>query len=226
MTPPAAGLDKIWDERAWVPARSQREGESDMRRTWIPAHTRRWLAVSTLALAFAGPARSDSKRPPLADWFSRLKKGQWVKVEGSLGTANALRASELKVLRGDRDAVEITSTIAALDAGKKTFTTAFGIQVVTNHRTEFQLPDHGRGSFALLQPGVRIEAEGQLQKDGTLLADEVEIKTPAAAGARHPDDDEITGRIETLDPTAHRFGVLGITVECDEHTKNKTPVQD
>lgn len=225
MTPPAAGLDKIWDERAWAPARSQRESESDMRRTWIPAHTRRWLAVSTLALAFAGPARSDSKRPPLEDWFPRLRKGQWVKVEGALGTAKVLRAREIKVLRGDLDEVEMTSSIAALDAAKKTFTTAFGIQVVTNHRTEFQLPEHGRGSFASLQPGARIEAEGQFQKDGTLLADEVEIKKPAAAGER-PADDEITGRIDNLDPTAHRFGVLGITVECDAHTKNKTPVQD
>lgn len=226
MTPPVARLDKMGDERAWVPARSQREGESDMRRTWIPAHTRRWLAVSSLALAFAGPARSESKRPLLDDWFPRLRKGEWVKVEGTLGQGQALRASELKVLRGDRDAVEITSSITALDAGKKRFTTAFGIQVVTNHRTEFQLPGRGRGTFAALQTGARIEAEGQLQKDGTLLADEVEIKTPAAASEQHPDDDEITGRIDALDPTAHRFGVLGITVECDEHTKNKTPVQD
>jgi hypothetical protein len=226
MTPPLAGLDKIGDERAWVPAWSQREGESDMRRTWIPAHTRRWLAVPMLALTFAGPARSESKRPPLEEWFPRLRKGQWVKVEGSLGTGNALRAREIKVLRGDLDAVEINSTIAVLDAAKKTFTTEFGIQVVTNHRTEFQLPDHSRGTFALLQPGVRIEAEVQLQKDGTLLADEVEIKTPDAAGTRHREKDEITGRIDALDPTAHRFGVLGVTVECDDRTKNKTAVQD
>lgn len=225
MTPPAARLGKIWGERAWVPARSQSESESNMRRTLIPAHTRRWLAVSTLALVFAGPARSESNRPPLGDWFPRLRKGQWVKVEGALGTAKTLRAHEIKVLRGDLDEVEVTGAVAALDATKKTFTTAFGIQVVTNHRTEFQLPDHGRGSFAALQPGIRVEAEGQFQKDGTLLADEVEIKK-TVAGSEHRSDDEITGRIENLDPVAHRFGVLGITVECDEHTKNKTAVQD
>ena len=197
-----------------------------MRRTSIPAHTRRWLAVSMLVLAFAVPARSESKRPPLGEWFPRLHKGQWVKVEGGLESPKMLRANEIKVLRGDLDEVEITGSVVAVDADKKTFTTAFGIQVVTNHRTEFQLPDRGRGSFAALQPGVRIEAEGQFQRDGTLLADEVEIKKPAAVSKPHPDDDEITGRIETLDAAAHRFGVLGITVECDAHTKNKTPVQD
>lgn len=197
-----------------------------MRRTSVPAHTRRWLAVSTLALAFAVPARSDSKRPPLGDWFPRLRKGQWVKVEGTFEATKALRAREIKVLRGELDEVEITCSIVALDAAKKTFTTTFGIEVVTNHRTEFQLPDRSKSTFAALQPGVRIEAEGQFQKDGTFLADEVEIKKPADASSRHPGDEEITGRIENLDPAAHRLGVLGITVECDEHTKNKTPVQD
>jgi hypothetical protein len=197
-----------------------------MRRSLQQAPWSKGIAAALLAIAVVAPARGDNRRPPLGEWFPHLSKGVWVKVEGQLTAGPVLRAHEIKVLRGDLDEVEVTGTVAALDAAGKRFTMGSGLQVVTNHRTEVQ-GAHGRHvAFAELRQGDRVEAEGQIQRDGTLLADEIEIKRLDTKPEKHSDEDEITGRIESVDASVHRLVVLGVSVLCDENTKNKTPVPE
>jgi len=101
-----------------------------------------------------------------------------------------------------------------------------GLQVVTNHRTEVQAGHSRHVAFSELRQGDRVEAEGQIQKDGTLLADQIEIKRLDSKPEKHSDEDEITARIEAVDASLHRLVVLGVSVLCDESTKNKTPVPE
>ncbi len=197
-----------------------------MRRSLQQARTSNWIAAALLAIAVVAPARGESRRPPLGEWFPRLAKGVWVKVEGPLGAGQVVRASEIKVLRGDLDEVEVKGTVTVLDVARKRLTMGNGLQVVTNHRTEIQGGPGRHVAFSELRQGDRVEAEGQIQKDGTLLADEIEIKRLDPKPEKNSDEDEITGRIEAVDASLHRLVVLGVAVVCDESTKNKTPVPE
>lgn len=188
----------------------------------IPARTTWIVAAALLVLPPVAPARAGTgDRPPLAQWLPRLRQGTWVKVEGNLRAGGGLQAREIKILSGDLDESEITSTITSIDSDRKSFATRSGVRVVTDRRTEVQDPRKRRTGFGRLAVGDRVETEGPLQKDGTLLADEIEIKKPA-----RPDqepDDEFTGRIESVDVEARKIVLLGVPVFLDERTKNKTP---
>jgi hypothetical protein len=176
-----------------------------------------------LALPRPAGAQSGSQAPSLDDWLPRLRKGSWVKVEGQLLPSGGLRATELKVRNGDIDESQITTTITAMDPSRKQFTTRFGITVQTNGRTEVQASkSNPRTTLATLQAGDRVEVEGKLQKNGALLANEIEIKKPEKPGDKGRDE-ELTGRIESVDVAARQIVLLGITVYLDENTKNKTP---
>jgi hypothetical protein len=146
-------------------------------------------------------------------------------VEGRAAGPSALRATELKFLPGDRDESQVTAAIVALDPATSSFRTTLGVRVRTDQRTEFQDRSNTRSRFAALQPGMRVEAEGKVGKDGTLAADEVEIERSKRSGAP-PDDDEITGRIESVDARGRQVVVLGVTVSFDERTRLKSPIPD
>lgn len=180
------------------------------------------LVTGLAALPLTAAAQTTPAGPGLEDWLPRLRKGTWVKVEGDLLPGGGLKATEIKVRHGDIDESQVTTTIVGVDANHKVFTTRIGVQVVTNNRTELQASKSSRASLSTLQAGDRVEAEGKLQKNGSLLADEVEIKKPQKPG-RESGDDEITGRIESVDVAARKIVLLGISVYFDENTKNKTP---
>lgn len=175
-----------------------------------------WALWGVLA---ATTAQADSQRAQLDDWIQRLRPGMWVKVEGQPAAGNGLQATRFKALGGDLDESEVSSTVVAVDTERKTLETRIGVKVVATLRTAIK----GRrkhDTFASLRVGDRIETEGQLQKDGTLLADEIEVKKSA------DDEDEITGRIEGVDTGTHQIRLLGIPVQLDAGTRNKTPIFD
>lgn len=178
------------------------------------------MAAAVVAAApVAAGAQADARRSQLEVWFPRLRPGMWVKVEGQPGRERGLHADKLKALGGDLDESEVTSTIVAIDVERGTLDTQLGVRVVATLRTVIQ----GRrkhDTFATLRVGDRIETEGQVQKDGTLLADEIEIK------GNGEDEDEITGRIESIDAATHQIRLLGIPVQLDAGTRNKSPIFD
>jgi hypothetical protein len=183
------------------------------------------LGLGLIVLA-AIPARSEPGTSHASEhWLSHLRPGQWIKVEGRLDTHGGLRARELKFIAGDRDEAQVTTSITSIDPLAKSFRTSMGIQVVTDRRTEVQGREKHQTSFSALQPGVRVEAEGKLRKDGAFLAEEVEIQKTKKDGDS-PDDDEITGRIESVDGQARKVVLLGIPVFFDDRTKLKSPVPD
>lgn len=175
------------------------------------------------ALAGDRPFRA---QPALAQWFPRLRRGLWVKVEGRMDGARGLRASQIKIVNGDLDESEIETTVATVDSLHRSLRTSYGTEVIATLKTDVHGPAKHRESFSILRPGDRIEVEGQMCKDGRLLADEIKVKKAKKhePGVEPRDDHEVTARIESLDPAAYKIVLLGVPVYLDLETKNKTPV--
>jgi len=203
--------------------RKQRYRRATAWRQWFLAAG---LAASPLAAVATDSLQTPPAAPPgIATWLPRLRPGDWVKVEGEARSGGGIHGREIKVMHGDFDETEVTAIIVAVDANRKSITTNLGIGIETSARTQVHAPKHQNGSFSSLQTGDQIEAEGQLQKNGTLLADEIEIKKAAKSGQKH-DEEELSGRIESVDVNARKIVMLGVTVYFDEQTKNKTPFMD
>lgn len=81
-----------------------------------------------------------------------------------------------------------------------------GIRVTTDAATEYE-----GGSRADLAADVRVEVEGALGADGTVLAREVEFKPE--------DDTEIEAVVEAVDATAGTFTLLGLRVATTTGTR-------
>jgi hypothetical protein len=192
-------------------------------RQWLLAGS---LTAAPLAVAADSLQTTPPAQPGLTTWLPQLRQGDWVKIEGVARPGGGVLAREIKVMHGDFDETEITAVVTSIDANRKFVATNVGVGVEASARTQVHAPkSQGQhGSFSSLQVGEQIEAEGQLQKNGTLLADEIEIKK--AKSAQKHDEDELSGRIESVDVEARKIVMLGIAVYFDEQTKNKTPFLD
>jgi hypothetical protein len=181
-------------------------------------------AVLILSAVVTVPARAQSPTagPSLDEWMPQLQKGLWVKVEGEW-MGGVLRADELRVFHGELDQSEVTSVVASADSASGRIRSQLGVEIVVSERTEFQKDGAGHG-WSVVAPGVLVEADGQLQRDGTLLADELEIRVPSEKPrpAGWYREHELTGRIDAIDLATHTLTVLGVTVRCDARTRNKT----
>jgi hypothetical protein len=172
-------------------------------------------------LAHAGPRDLD-------EWFPHLREGMWVRVEGEMQAA-ALHASEIKILDGDLDESELSSQVTEVDLLQMTLTTRLGVRVVATQSSDIDQKKSGRDvGFAYIEVDDQVEVEGQLQKDGTLLAEEMEVTRPsqAASDSTEMREHEMTARIEAVDPKQYRITLLGVSVVLSEKTKNRTPFFD
>jgi len=180
--------------------------------------------ISPMRLALLAPILVISPaiaQPSLETWFPQLQAGVWVKVEGH-HAHGVLQATKIKLLTTELDEVEITCTIDSVDAEARSLRTALGVTVVASHRTDVQGHGSERIPFASLKPGDRVECEGQVQRDGSLLAVEIDLKRPQHD--REEEEEEIAARIESVDGAKHRIVLLGVTVQMDAKTRNRTPM--
>jgi len=176
-----------------------------------------------LLLLAAGPGRAQSPRS-LDTWFPILRVGMWVKVEGAMQDG-ALHASEVKIYAGELDEWEVGSNVVAVDVTQMTLQTEFGVTIQANERTDLQGPKgHPHIGFTFLSVGDRIETEGQWQKDGVFLAEEIELEKSKrqSPGMKYENEHEVTARIEAVDAQAHSVTLLGVPILFDENTRNKS----
>jgi hypothetical protein len=159
-------------------------------------------------------------QPAVDEWFSQLQAGVWVKVEGE-PRDGVLQAAKIKILATALDESECSSEITGVDAEARSLQTKLGVTILASHRTDVQGIGSERIPFASLKPGDRVECEGQVQRDGGLLADEIDLERPQHD--RDVEEDEITGRIESVDAARHRMVLLGVPVQVDAKTRNLTP---
>jgi hypothetical protein len=181
-------------------------------------------ALLALSVVFGGlSATVQTQDAGLDTWFPSLRLGMWVKVEGVLTSDGSVEASRIKLYAGDLDEVELVSEVTAVDLVRTTVQTAVGVRVVATPNTEMEGPKHRRHvSLAFLGAGDRVKIEGQLQKDGSLLAEEIDMDKPS----RQPDEHALTARIESIDTTRHRIMLLGVPVHVTRGTRVRNPLPD
>jgi uncharacterized protein DUF5666 len=184
-----------------------------------------FVAVLWVAVVPAQPAPETG----IDSWFRHLRVGVWVKVSGKLTPERVIDATKIKIMDGELDEVDVESFVESLDLVKMTVQTTLGIRVVATPTTDMDGPKHHHDvPFTFLSIGDRVDVEGQLQKDGSLVAEEIEIeKSKRVQPDYEPDNKhEITARIESVDAKKHRIVLLGIPVQLSETTRNKTPLLD
>ena len=206
------------------------EASADSHSGWRPRSGRRArLAVLFLVAGAAVAAGEEPQAGGLDAWFPHLRVGIWVKVAGKRTPEGILDATKIKILDGELDEVEVESWVDSVDVVRMTVETALGVRVVATSSTKLEGPKPQRlVSFAFLMAGDRVDVEGQLQKDGSLVAEDIEIEKSKRV---HPDLEpenkhELTSRIESIDAEKHRIVVMGVPVQLSESTKNKTPLLD
>jgi hypothetical protein len=152
----------------------------------------------------------------------------WVKVEGQR-TPDGLRASKIKVYAGELDEVTVESEVADVDIPRLTVRTTIGVRVVATPDTELEGPKRQRHvSLAFLGPGDRIKVGGQQQKDGSVLAEELELETSERLepGLEPENKHELTARIESIDATGLRIVLLGLPIWIGEDTRIRSSLPD
>jgi hypothetical protein len=184
---------------------------------------------STFAAAAAALAllAAPSWAPPaLESWFPRLRPGMWVEIEGALDSTGVLVASEIKILDGELDEWQLETLVGGVELARMTLSTQIGLRVVATEKTELEGPKGaGPVTFAAVGAGDRVEVEGRPQKDGSLLADRIEIEKPKH-GSPPKNEHELKARVEEVDGENRRLKLMGISVQCDARTRNKTKFVD
>jgi len=180
-----------------------------------------------LALCLAtGLATAEPQGPDLESWLATLRVGMWVKVEGQRALDGILEASRVRVYDGERDEVAVETEVAAVDLARMTLETSLGLRVVATPSTEIEGPGHRR-HFVLAGVGVgdRVEVEGQLERDGSLRAEKIDIETSKRLEpGRGPENKhKLTARIESIDAAGHRIVVLGLPVQLKRTTRIRLP---
>ncbi len=169
------------------------------------------LATSTFMI---GDLVVNYSQAALSDFDSgSLSNGDLVEVKGmTFDSAGALlaqtveRKSPLSDM-GDNDQrneVEIEGLITRFTSAQD-FDVA-GIPVLTNDATRFE-----NGTAADLGLNVKVEAEGQLQSDGSLIARKVSIRRGGSA--------RLAATVQDVDAPNNRLTVLGIAVQLDALTR-------
>lgn len=135
-----------------------------------------------------------------------LADGLVVEVKGALasGVLQATRVQqERRIKREDRGSeAEVEGPIVSVSGS------SFVIDdttVTVDGSTRYE-----RGTVADLVPGARVEAEGSIQADGSLLAKKIEFRTPSLG--------RFEAAIESVDTTASTITLLGVTLNVTTAT--------
>jgi len=136
--------------------------------------------------------------------------GDLVEAKGnSVNASGELVASSIELKRDDDDAgagmqVEIEGLITRFVSATD-FDVA-GQPVTTNSSTRFE-----NGSAADLALNLKVEAEGQVDANGVLVATKVQFKRQASS--------RIEARVDSVDAAANKLVVLGIDVTVNANTR-------
>lgn len=185
------------------------------------------LPICVAAATAASLARAEQQeRTDLERRLQRLRVGMWVQVEGRRTADGVLEAARVRVYAGERDEVEIESEVAAVDLVRMTLKTTLGLRVTASSSTEIEGPGGKRQAvLAALAAGDRIDVEGQLEKDGSLRAEKIDVekeKRPEP-GRASDSQHELKARIESIDLERRRIVVLGLPVQLRATTRLRLP---
>jgi len=186
----------------------------------------RALLALCLATGELSPLGADPQAADLESRLATLRVGMWVKVEGQRTPDGILEATRVRVYDGELDEVAVETEVAAVDLVRMTLETSVGLRVVATPNTEIEGPGHQRHFvLAVVEVGDRVEVEGQLERDGSLRAEKIDIEKPRRLEpGREPENKhKLTARIESIDSAGHRIVVLGLPVLLKPTTRFRLP---
>ena len=185
--------------------------------------------IRAIGLVASGLLATSAQAQELESWLARLRPGMWVKIELERTLENVLKASKVKAYTGELDEVTIESGVAAVDVSRLTVQTSIGLRVVASPSTKMEGPKQQRHlSPAFVAVGDRVKIAGQRQKDGSLLAEEIEIEGPTRPEGRLEGREvhELTAPIESIDAAGRRLVVFGLVVELHVGTRIRSSLPD
>jgi hypothetical protein len=179
-------------------------GETEVEVTGLVAN------LDTAAQRFEiGDLRIDYSSATLEDFGSGgIAAGQLVEVKGTSflpdGTLRATRVDrEDNSFGGDGDKNEIEGLVTRFVSATD-FDVA-GQRVTTTASTRYE-----NGTAADLALDIKVEVEGRIDANGTLVASKVDFKRRSSA--------RLTGPVESIDTAAGTFRALGVTVVVSSTT--------
>jgi hypothetical protein len=139
--------------------------------------------------------------------FADLAVGMLVEIRGERDANGDLIATDIEIEDGDDDEVEITGEIEAI--GASSVTVGGSVFVVTDQTL---LLDNNNNpiAFSAFAVGMLVEAEGDVQPDGTISARKIKMED------RADDEVELRGTIESLGTDT--IMVEGITFAVNAQT--------
>jgi hypothetical protein len=184
------------------------------------------LASVLIFFLLQGVARAQEE-PPIESWFPKLRTGMWIEVDGALTPDRVLEATVIKLLDGELDEWQIETNVLSVDTKRRTIMSTFGMLFVSTSKTVLKGPKKGAIDFSFFGVDDRIEVEGRLQKDGSLLADELEVEKskklkPDLVPKNHH---QLRTRIESVDAEKLQITTMGIKVQLSAQTRNKTAIE-
>jgi len=152
-----------------------------------------------------------------------LANGSFVEVKGALsgGVLVATRVSREDDLRSDDrgDLAEVEGVVRELASDSSSFLIG-PTRVTVSASTIYE-----DGTAATLVDGVKLEAKGIVQADGSLAASKIEFKQRGGNGGGDDDNDGTFGRdakveatITAINSAARSFTVLGVSVAVADTT--------
>ncbi len=139
--------------------------------------------------------------------------GSAFSIEGALIATRVQRENDLTGddLGEDGDDAEVEGYVTGFRSASDF--DVFGIRVRTTASTQFE-----RGTQADVGLNVRLEAEGELQADGSIVADKIQFHPEGRLEAFAP--------VEAVSVATGTFTVLGIQVQTDTSTSFEDKLQD
>jgi hypothetical protein len=185
-----------------------------------------FLALFVATSALGGAASREDE--DLEAWFGTLRVGMWLRVEGRLAPDGVLRASRVKVYDGELDEAAVESDVVAVDLVRMTVETRVGVRALATPKTDIEGPRRRRHLNLMdLAVGDVVDIEGRLRRDGSLLAEKIEIEK---AGPRRPDpprnNHKLTAPIESIDAAGRRIVVFGLSVQVGEDARFRSSIPD
>ena len=177
--------------------------------------------MSLVILASSVSAQNTSRIQKL---LSKLKVGEWVKVEGIPQKNFTVLLREIEMIYGEveDDDWEISGRISSLNPEKKLMY-VLNLPVKIDENMEYDDDYEVIKSFSDIKPGLFVELEGIYLKDGIFLATEIGT---ADEKAQRLNKIEWTGKVQAVDPTARTITILGHTFVFTNTTKIKSLIQD
>lgn len=201
-----AGDGNIYATRIEVKSAAYTPGNEIEVKGKVSSATATTFTIGTLVIEYS-TAQLDGLTAPIADGtYVEAKSTTAIDIATKTMTASVVEAEDDDVADTEGSEVELEGVVTAVNANGFVLNDS---PVITTASTTYE-----DGSAADIIAGAKLEAEGRIDADGNLVADEIEFRMATEI--------EINGLIDAIDTTNNTITVFGQVFLVD----NMTAMQD